>query len=157
MAAVRCALVAAAISLAGAGQLRAQLLSVSGVRNLAFGDVIPGVPNTVQPTDLIRSGQFDIVGPSLAQVEITFALPTTLSGGGGATMPISFGATSAGYSSSGAIGSQAPFDPRAPFRTNLSLLGRGSTFIGGALGPAGTQTAGSYSGSVAMAVALVGL
>jgi hypothetical protein len=157
MAAVRCALPALAISLAGAGQLHAQLLSANGVRNLAFGDVIPGVSNTVQPTDVIRSGQFDIVGPSLAQVETTFTLPTTLTGGGGATMPISFGATSAGYSASGAIGSQVPFDPRAPFRTNLSLLGRGSTFIGGVLAPAGTQSAGSYSGPISMTVALVGL
>jgi hypothetical protein len=156
-AAVRCALVAQAISLASGGQLRAQLLSATGVRNLAFGDVLPGVPNTVQPTDVTRSGQFDIGGPSLAQVEITFALPTALAGGGGATTPISFGATSAGYSANGSIASQVPFDPRVPFRASLSALGRGTAFVGGLLAPPGTQSAGSYSGSVSVTVALVGL
>lgn len=156
MAALRCALLAPAISLAAGSHAHAQFVSATGVRNVAFGDVIPGLQNTVQPTDVIRSGQFNITGPSLAQVEITFALPATLSNGG-ATMPISFGATSAGYSSSGAIGSQTPFDPRSPFRTNLSPLGRGSTFIGGIVAPAGTQSAGSYSGSLGMTVALVGI
>jgi uncharacterized protein DUF4402 len=155
-AAARCALLALALSLAGAGPLRAQFISAVGIRNVSFGNVLPGVPNTVPPTDATRSGQFNLIGPSLAQVEITFALPTTLTAGG-STMPISFGATSAGYASNGSIASQVPFDPRVPFRVNLSVLGRGSTFLGGALTPPGTQSAGSYSGSVSITVALVGL
>jgi hypothetical protein len=72
-------------------------------------------------------------------------------------MPISFGPTSAGYSASGSIAAQTAFDPRTPFRANLSALGRGSVFLGGALSPPGSQAAGSYTASVTMTVALVGL
>jgi Domain of unknown function (DUF4402) len=157
MRAARSAFVAVAILVAGAGQLRAQLVAATGIRDLGFGDVLPGVPNTVQPTDATRSGQFDILGPNLAQVEITFGLPTALTAGGGGTMPVSFSATSAGYSANGSIGSQVAFDPRVPYRANLSLLGRGSAFIGGSLAPPGTQAAGTYSGPLSVTVALVGL
>ena len=153
----RGALLALALALASAREARAQLLSATGVRNLAFGNVLPGVSSTVQPTDAVRSGQFNITGPALGRVEITFTLPTTLSGGAGATMPILFGPTSAGYSSSGSIASQTAFDPRTPFRATLSVLGRGSVFLGGVLTPPGSQGAGSYSGSVTVTVASVGL
>jgi len=153
----RGALLVLALSLAGARELRAQLLVATGVRTLGFGNVLPGVPSNVQPTDPVRSGQFDITWPSLARVEVQFVLPTVLSTGGGATIPISFGATSAGYSASGSIAGQTPFNPTTPFRANLSALGRGSVYLGGALAPPGAQAAGSYSASVSITVALVGL
>ena len=151
------ALLLVALSLAGPREVRAQLLVATGVRDLAFGNVLPGVPTTVQPTDAARSGQFDITGPSLARIEITFTLPTVLNRTGGGTMPISFGSTSAGYSASGSIAAQTAFNPNTAFRTNLSLIGRGSVFLGGTLAPAGSQTAGSYSATVTMTVALTTL
>ncbi len=147
---------ALALSLAGAGELRAQL-AATGVRDLAFGNVLPGVPSTVQRTDAARSGQFDITGPILGRVEITFTLPATLIGGAGATMPTSFGSTSAGYSANGSIAAQTAFDPRTPFRATLSLLGRGSVFLGGTVAPPGSQGAGSYTAFVTITVAMVGL
>jgi hypothetical protein len=153
----RGALLVLAVSLASGAELRAQVLAATGVRNLSFGDVLPGVPTTVQPTDPVRSGQFDIVGPSGAAIEISFFLPATLDGPGSAKMPVAFGATSAGYAAGGSIGSQAPFDPRVPFRVNLSALGRGSGFIGGALAPSSTQAPGPYRASLNITVALVGL
>jgi len=153
----RAAILALALFLAGARELRAQLLVVTGARSLGFGNVLPGVPTTVQPTDAVRSGQFDITGPSLARVEITFALPTVLQAGPGLTVPISFGATSAGYSASGSIAGQTAFDPRTPFRVNLSVLGRGSVFLGGLLTPPTSQAAGSYTATVSVTVAIVGL
>lgn len=153
----RGALLALALSLAGARELRAQVITATGVRNLAFGNVLPGVPSTVQATDAVRSGQFNITGPILGRVEITFTLPATLSGGTGATMPISFGSMSAGYSANGSVAGQTAFDPRTPFRATLSVLGRGSVFLGGTLAPLGSQAAGSYTGSVIITVAAVGL
>jgi hypothetical protein len=146
-----------ALSLAGGRELRAQLLVATGIRDLAFGTVLPGVPSTVPPSDAVRSGQFDIAGPILGRVEITFTLPATLSRTGGATMPISFGPISAGYSAGGSIAGQTAFDPRTPFRANLSAIGRGSVFLGGTLSPPGSQGAGSYTASVTVTVALVGL
>jgi hypothetical protein len=149
------ALLALVLSLAGATELRAQR-SATSVRNLSFGTVLPGVPTTVEPTDLARSGQFEIIGLVNDPVEITFSfLPSTLTGPGG-TMPISFGTTSAGFSESGAITSQVFFDPRVPFRVNLSSTGRGTGFLGGTLTPSATQAAGSYSGSVSITVSFLG-
>jgi len=157
MRAGRAASLVLGLAVAGVGELRAQLLSANGAQNLAFGNVLPGVTTTVQPTDPARGARFDITGPSLAQVEVTFTLPAVLSAGGGATMPISFGPTSAGYTSSGSNGAQTAFDPRTPFRASLSLLGRGWVYLGGALSPPGAQSAGSYTAAVGMTVALVGL
>lgn len=153
----RGALVVLALSLAAAGESRAQLVAATGIRDLAFGNVLPGVTTSVQPSDAVRSGQFNITGPSLGRIEITFTLPTALTRAGGTTMPISFGSTSAGYSASGSIVGQTAFNPHSPFRANLSVLGRGSVFLGGALTPAGSQAAGSYTATMTITVALVGL
>jgi hypothetical protein len=143
---------------AGAARLAAQQPSLSvTTRPLRFGEVLPGVPMTVEPTDPARSGQFDITGPASATIEITFFLPDALEGPGGAKMPISFGPMSGGYSVSGSISSQVRFDPRIPFRVNLSELGRGSVFIGGALAPSIRQVPGGHGAAVSIAIAVVGL
>jgi hypothetical protein len=151
----RAALLTLAISLAAAPQLRAQR-SATGVRDLGFGSVLPGVRTTVHPTDVARSGQFQITGEPNDPVEITFLLPSMLTGPGGATMPVSFTDVSAGFSASGSITNQVFFDPRFRFQTNLSSTGRGTGFLGGVLDPSPTQPAGSYSGSVSITVAFLG-
>jgi uncharacterized protein DUF4402 len=153
----RGALMAMALCLAGATELRAQAIrSATGIRDLGFGSVLPGVPTTVHPTDVARSGQFEITGEINDPIEITFSLPAVLSGPGGTTMPVSFGTMSAGFSASGAITNQVFFDPRVPFRVNLSSTGLGTGFLGGTLSPSGTQPAGSYSGFVSITVAFLG-
>jgi hypothetical protein len=69
---------------------------------------------------------------------------------GGQMMPFSFGATSAGYSASGSVANQIPFDPRVPFTVTLNSSGNGVVFLGGALRPTGSQTAGSYATSITL-------
>jgi hypothetical protein len=155
--AARSAVLVAALSLAGVAPLRAQVLTTTAIRPISFGEVLPGVPTTVHPTDPVRSGQFEIIGPSSAAIEITFSLPETLNRTDGASIPIAFGPVSAGYSATGSITSQVLFDPRVPFRTKLSELGRGTSFIGATLTPQGAQRAGSYGVSLSITVALVGL
>jgi hypothetical protein len=151
----RAGVLALAVSLAGATELRAQR-SATGVRDLGFGSVLPGVPTTVHPNDVARSGQFQITGEPNDPVEIRFLLPSMLTGPGAATMNVSFGTTSAGFSPSGSITNQEFFDPRTSYSTNLSSTGRGTGFLGGILTPSGTQPAGSYSGSVTIIVAFLG-
>jgi hypothetical protein len=147
---------ALALSLANVTELRAQLpRSASGVRDLGFGSILPGVRTTVQPTDVVRSGQFEITGDISDPIEITFSLPSVLTGPEGATMPVSFTNESAGFSASGSITNQAFFDPKVPFQTNLSSTGRGTGFLGGVLDPSPTQRAGSYTGSVSITVAFL--
>jgi hypothetical protein len=158
---VRGTFVSLLIALAGATTLGAQSVSVtSPPPGLTFGVVLPGVPTPVLPTDPVRSGRFELtyIGPEPknVEVEVTFSLPSMLSSPEG-SMPITFGPGSAGFSLSGSIDSQAPFDPTAssqPLR--LSDLGRGTFFLGGTLTPSLSQPSGSYSGSVTITVSLTG-
>ena len=142
------------LAIAAAAPLGAQgrPVGVSGVRSLVFGVVFPGVPLTVARTDAANSGQFDLTGNKNAQVQLTFTLPTTMTGPAGATMPLTFGGSDAGYSASQAVGSQVASDPRTPFLATLNKNGRGSVFLGGTVTPPTTQRAGSYTGTITLSI-----
>src|SRR3989441_9610608 len=75
-------------------------LTVTGVRGLTFGAVLPGVPRIILRTDPANSGEFDIRGPNNSQMLLSFVLPVAMTGPSGALMPLSFGAGDAGYSQS---------------------------------------------------------
>ncbi len=143
------------VLLAGTTRLDAQgrPLTVSGVRSLVFGAVFPGVPRTISRTDPANSGQFDLTGLKNNVVLLTFTLPLVMTGPVGATLPLSFGGSDAGYSSIPAIGSQVAFDPKQPFQATLNKNGRGSVFIGGTAQPGASQRAGPYTGTLTLIVA----
>ena len=128
-------------------------LTVSRVRDLTFGTVLPGVPRVISRTDPTNSGQLDLVGTKNNQVLLTFVLPLVMTGPASATMPLSFGGSDAGYSDTQAIGSQVAFDPKQPFLVTLNKNGRGSIFIGGTAQPGTSQRAGPYTGTLALTVA----
>src|SRR2546425_3109814 len=131
------------VLLSGTTRLNAQgrPLTVSGVRSLVFGAVFPGVPRTISRTDPANSGQFDLTGANNNQALLTFTLPLVMTGPVGATLPLSFASSDAGYSSTQAIGSQVAFDPKQPFLATLNKNGRGSVFIGGTGQPGAPQRA----------------
>lgn len=131
-------------------------LRATGVRGIAFGMVIPGIPQPVARTDAMRSAQFDIMGPNRSDVVVTFTLPTALAAPGGGMVPIDFGPSSAGYSQSQAIGNQIAFDPSQPFAATLGNNGRGSVFLGATLQPAASTPAGDYSAPITLTLANVG-
>ena len=128
-------------------------ISVTGVQSLAFGTLLPGMPTIVARTDAAKSGQFTITGPHDSQAQLTFTLPAVLTGPGGATLPLTFGASDAGYSQSQNIGGQIGFDPKQSFLITFSGQGRGSVFLGGTARPAPTQRAGSYTGTITLNLA----
>jgi hypothetical protein len=130
---------------------------VTGVRPLSFGVVLPGVPATVQRTDPTNSGYFTIgTGAQQGQnIQLTFTLPVVLAGPAGATMPIVFGSTGAGYSATGSIASQVGFDPRQPFVTQAGQTATSAVFLGGTVNPTAGQRAGSYSAIVTLTVAFL--
>ena len=128
-------------------------VTVSGVRPLVFGAVFPGVPLFIARTDPANSGQFDLTGNKNSQVRLVFTLPAAMAGPAGATMPLAFGGSDAGYSDTQAIGSQVAFDPKQPFLATLSKNGRGSVFIGGTAQPGSAQRAGPYTGTLTLTVA----
>jgi hypothetical protein len=148
-----CRLTLLAFALLGAAPLTAQRpITVQGVRSLTFGAVLPGVPLAILRTNPTNSGQFNLRGARRAQVQLTFTLPTVLAGPAGATMPISFSASDAGYSQSQSIASQVAFDPKQPFLATLANNGRGSVFVGATVRPAPTQRAGNYTGTLTLTV-----
>lgn len=130
-------------------------LSVTGVRDLTFGAVLPGVPLVIPRTDPANSGQFDLVGPNRSQVLLTFVLPLALSGPGGAQLPLIFGPSDAGYSASQNIGSQVGFDPKQPFTATLSNNGRGSVFMGATADAPANQRAGAYTATLTLTVTVL--
>jgi hypothetical protein len=150
-------LVVCTAGLGVAGPLAAQgrPLTVTAVRNLAFGAVLPGVPQLVSRTDPANGGQFDIRGPNGSQALLTFILPLTMTGPAGAQMPLAFGSSDAGYSQSQAIGSQVGFDPKQPFTATLSVAGRGSVFLGATAMPIASQRAGPYTATITLTVAVL--
>ena len=143
-----------ALALLGSVSLAAQSkpITVQGVRSLAFGAVLPGVPRVISRTDAVGSGQYNITGSNNTQVQLTFTLPGVMNGPAGATMPIVFGGNDAGYSQSQAIGSQVAFDPKQPFLATLNKNGRGSVFVGATARPTPTQRAGSYTATLTLTV-----
>lgn len=130
-------------------------LTVTGARALGFGTVLPGVPQAVLRTDPVNSGEFDIKGPKFSNVQLTFTLPTAMTGPAGATMPLSFGGSDAGYSSTQAIGSQVGFDPKQVFVGQLPNNGRASVFIGGTALPGSAQRAGGYTATLTLSVTIL--
>jgi len=129
-------------------------ITVTGVQSLAFGTLLPGVPTIVVRTDAAKSGQFTVTGPHGAQAQVTFTLPAVLTGPGGATLPLTFGGSDAGYSETQNIGSQIGFDPKLSFLIIFSQQGSGSVFLGGTARPAPTQRAGAYTAIITLNVAL---
>jgi hypothetical protein len=127
--------------------------SVTGIRNLVFGTVFPGVSKVVLRTDAVNSGQFNLRGRRNGIVLLTFTLPASMLGPLGATLPLAFGANDAGFSPTQAVGNQTvSWDPRTPRNVTLSNTnpGRGSVFLGGRANPAVNQRAGNYTGTVTL-------
>ncbi len=136
-------------------QAQGRPLTVTGVRGVTFGAVLPGVPRVISRTDPANSGQYDIRGSSRRQVLLSFVLPLSMTGPAGALMPLSFGASDAGYSQSQAIGSQVAFDPKQPFTATLSNNGRGSVFVGATANAAANQRAGAYTATLILNVTVL--
>jgi hypothetical protein len=136
-------------------QAQGKPLTVTGVRGLTFDAVLPGVPRVVLRSDPANSGQYDIRGPNRSQVLLSFVLPVAMTGPAGALMPLSFGASDAGYSQSQAIGSQVGFDPKQPFTATLSNNGRGSVFVGATANPTTNQRAGAYTATLTLNVTML--
>ena len=138
------------------GRLHAQgkPVTVTGVRGLSFGVVVPGVPTVVLRTDPVNSGQFDIKAPK-SPVLLSFVLPLTMTGPGGAVLPLTFGASDAGYSQTMTIGSQVGFDPKQPYTAAVPNNGRASVFIGATANPATNQRAGAYTATIILTVTVL--
>lgn len=130
-------------------------LTVQSVRSLTFGTLLAGVNKSVLRTDAINGGQLDISGPKNVQVLLTFALPASMTGPVGATLPLSFGSNDGGWSPPQQVGTQVAFDPRVSFTAPLDQNGKVSVYLGGTAKPTASQKAGSYTGTITLTVVVL--
>jgi hypothetical protein len=141
------------LSVLGLAATRAEAQTVSGNRNLNFGIVIRGVPNSVPPAHATRSGRFYVRYQLNRQVQVRLTLPNTLARtGGGGSLPISFGATDA--FAQGTAGSSVPvtFDPRTTQTFTLQTSPDFYINLGGRVAPTAAQATGNYTGNVTLTV-----
>lgn len=141
-------------------------LTAAGVRPLDFGMIIPGTTSVIVTPNTIKGGEFRITGTkSRKSIDITFTLPTALTGPAGATMPMTFNGNYAGLCEvDDATGlcitaSYATWNPvtTPSFHDTPTRYSPGrktytyntySVYIGGQVTPAASAVAGRYSGTV---------
>ncbi len=133
-------------------------IQVTPLRDLQFGQVMPGTPSTVLPT-AAAAGQYVALGNPSAQASVNFTLPATLDAGP-LSMPIAFGTTSArvGWFNNPNFFVQV-FDPNVGTAFQFSPAFFGSAmyvWIGGQVSPAAAQVAGFYTGTVVLTLAYTG-
>ncbi len=134
-----------------------QAITITSLRNLAFGTVLKGVATTVLPT-AAGAGEWQVQGTKNTQVIIAFTLPTQLvnvQALPGSAMPISFTPTSARWNRAiNDVTGATAFDPVAgttgrfgpPANPYLYL------WIGGTVSPAATAKPGIYTGAIIVSI-----
>jgi len=131
-----------------------QALTISATDSLLFGAVFPGTTRTVLATDA-ASGSWTLAGAANAEVTLTFTLPANLVSGAN-NLPVTFGATAAGYNVLNSRAGQSTFNPTAVQTTRLhNASGNLYVFIGGSVSPV-AQPAGSYTAAITLATAYTG-
>ena len=125
-----------------------QPINVTGVNDLDFQAVFPGVNKTVAVADA-TAGRFDVTGQASSPVSMTFVLPANLTFGAN-NLPIG---TWTGNHNTIAAPSRTGFTPSAGV-TAATLSGTGQLFVylGATVSPAINQTAGVYTGTVTLTV-----
>jgi len=126
---------------------------VAGIRDLAFGPVIRGVPSSVSPADPIRSGRFYIRHKLNQQVQLRFTLPNRLPRvGGGGNLRVSFGATDAIAQGTAPTSNPITFDPNTTQTFTLVTSADFYVNLGGRANPNNGQATGDYRGTVTLTV-----
>jgi hypothetical protein len=129
-------------------------LTLTGTAALAFGNVFPGLAKTVLPTDA-ASGRFTILGQPVAEVAMTFTLPTNLTFGAN-NLPI--GTWAGLHNATNVTAGATAFTPSAAITlANLAAVtGNRFLFIGATVTPAVAQAAGAYTGTITLNVLYTG-
>lgn len=135
-------------------------LRVTGMNNLDFGTVLPGIDKSVDKTDVGFAGEWEVTGQFMAELNVDFILPGDLyTADSNAAMMIDFSATDVSYDDGTGGGQVAPLgivNPNGPNVMNLGSSGILSIWIGGTVRPTISQTGGDYSADVTLIVAYTG-
>ena len=119
-----------------------QAINVVGTAPLAFGNVFPGVPKTVNAVDP-TSGRWSATGQASAPVAMTFTLPTDLANGGN---NLAIATWTGCHNATAATAGCTSFTPSGT-ATNAAFSGIGElfVFIGATVTPLANQAAGNYT------------
>ncbi len=139
-----------------ATRVEAQPLTVRPIQNLSFGFLLPGVATTIDASLLARSGQIEVTAALGTQFEIRYTLPTVMNGAG-TTLPLAFGAGSAGAAPSSNPANLIRFNPAVAARFQLVTTTRATFFLGGQALPRGGQPVGSYAAPVIVTITNLGI
>ena len=146
-------------------EILAAPLTGTGTRALEFGVIVPGTTTVTVLPRTSAGGEFRITGvKSRKSIDISFTLPTQLSGPAGASIPLSFNGNFAGLceiDTSGAcvVASFVTWNPitTPSFRDQPTRYQPGrkvyafdqyQVYLGGTASPSATQRQGSYTASI---------
>jgi hypothetical protein len=126
-------------------------------RDLSFGQVFPGIPESVLSSDPRQAGLFEIQGTPESPVRVEFVLPSALQSSHGALLPIEFrhGDGQADFSRGRFRG--VFFDPRTPLVADLGPNGKLWVRLGGTVLPTRDQAGGAYYATISITVFDLGI
>jgi hypothetical protein len=127
-------------------------LVVLSRRDLSFGTVLPGIPSSVQTTDVRHAGLFQIQGHRNGVVRVELVLPAALTAAGGAELPLAFGPGDASAATDRGRWHGVAFDPREPLTAALGRNGRLYIRLGGSVLPYSQQPGGAYQATIYLTV-----
>ncbi|GIW52291.1 MAG: hypothetical protein KatS3mg081_1646 [Gemmatimonadales bacterium] len=134
-------------------------LSVGWNSELDFGDVVQGVPVTVDPKTSANAGEFEIHGARRAEIQITMALPSVLTRGS-FTLPISFGPNAGCHRNRKPRNACSYFDPATVLIVRIRNANPPNNtyfvWIGGTVNPSPSQPGGLYTGTITLSVSYTG-
>jgi len=144
----------ALLALPGEGE--AQTITVNN--GLAFGDVYPGIPKTIDKANAGSAAEFHVAGTAGNEISIDFTLPTYMNRSG-YSMQLIFNEYDCAMDSSATPDQSNPgyddVDPWHSITYNLGLNGL-TVWLGGTVVPKLNQINGAYTASIVLTVAYTG-
>ncbi|MEP0828144.1 MAG: hypothetical protein HRF51_06435 [bacterium] len=134
-------------------------IRITGLNDLRFETVVPGVDKSVDKASIGFAGAFEVIGHNSAEVSFDFELPPALLLDSTGFMNVNFSSTDASYDDGSGGGQGTPagvIDPNGPFTLRLGPTGRLDLWIGGTVHPTITQTGGDYSSEITLTAIYTG-
>lgn len=132
--------------------------NVTVVNNLQFGNILPGIPKTIDKTNAGAAAEYYISGVAGSEVSIEFTLPTYMNDVGN-NMQLIFAETDCSIDTTASPDQSSPiFDDLDPWHPLIYRLGSNgmTVWLGGTAVPKLIQTPGDYSGSIVITVTYTG-
>ena len=134
----------------------AQTITVNN--NLVFGNMFPGIPNTISKYTAGAAAEFHVAGTESSEISIQFTLPTYMNKNGFSIQLIFFNTDCSIDTLASPSQSSPLFDNLNPWTTLIYRLGSAglTLWLGGTAVPKVVQPPGSYTATIVLTVAYTG-